>query len=570
MVVRKFYGNNTREALRQVRDALGPDALILSNRQMPGGGIEIMAVADTDVAVLTNTPASPVVNGHTHQGNVHLPDNYSSNGNYNATPTPVRTNGQRQNGYPETNQQNNEYARPDWPQVTRPRGRAPQTSYEDEPFLISHTRNGGSRESRPLEPAPSHPNSHPFTDARQNYPQQNYRSAEPSFEQNNYEEPVAPRNNGTRYVAPELFEEPQQRQPNRQSTQESNTETPNLATEAILQEVKMLRALVESQLAGFAWGDLTQHHPEKLEMLRRLLAAGFSPRLSRELLDRLPDNQTPDTAAKWIKNALFHNLKSTTPDNEIIDRGGIFALVGPTGVGKTTTVAKLAARFTLRYGPDEVALISTDSYRIGAHDQLRIYGKILNVPVVSVKDEDDLQLTLADLASKRLILIDTVGMSQRDQRVIEQTNMLAGRGLPISRILLLAANTHAATLDDVVRRYIGEQRQSLTHCILTKIDEATSLGASLDAMLRHRLTLCYVTNGQRVPEDLHLGNPLYLLDRAFKSLADGDTFQLKGDEYPLFMAAQPSSQQPESVSPSVRRNPREPLISASVLRSNRK
>ncbi|WP_018152153.1 flagellar biosynthesis protein FlhF [Leeia oryzae] len=523
MVVKKFYGNNTREALRQVRDALGPDALILSNRQIAGGGIEIMAVADTDVAMLTNQPASISQHQPAPQQNAmssRLAHVYAPDGQ------------EPESAFPQ----------PEWPQVTRPRGQQPRPTVEDEPFLISHT---------PHKPSASPANGH-------------------SQRQATYAETPPLRPNGTRYVAPELFEEAAVEPPAPAMTQATASAQSNAASEAILQEVKMLRALVESQLAGFAWGDLTQHHPERLEILRQLLAAGFSPRLSREVLDKMPDNQTPDQGFKWVRNALLHNLKSTTPDNEIIDRGGVFALVGPTGVGKTTTVAKLAARYTLRYGPEQVALISTDSYRIGAHDQLRIYGKILNVPVYSVKDEDDLQLTLADLASKRLVLIDTVGMSQRDQRVIEQASMLGGRGVPIARILLLAANTQASTLDDVVKRYIGHARQTLTHCILTKIDEATSLGAGLDAMLRHRLTLCYVTNGQRVPEDLHLANPLYLIDRAFKNQADSDTFTLQQDEFPLFMAAQPASQQPEAVSPSVRRTNRDPQSSASVLRSNRK
>ena len=207
--------------------------------------------------------------------------------------------------------------------------------------------------------------------------------------------------------------------------------------------------------------------------------------------------------------------------------------MGPTGSGKTTTVAKLAARATLQHGPSKLALITTDTYRIGAHEQLRIYGKILNVPVYSVKDETDLQLTLTDLQQKHLILIDTVGMSQRDRRLSEQIAMLCGGGRSIRRLLLLNATSQGSTLEDVVRAY---QKDAMEGCILTKIDEAMSIGGALDVMVRHKMRLNYVTNGQRVPEDLHLANGEYLVDRAFRIPGEPSAFSLDDSEFPLIMA----------------------------------
>jgi flagellar biosynthesis protein FlhF len=212
----------------------------------------------------------------------------------------------------------------------------------------------------------------------------------------------------------------------------------------------------------------------------------------------------------------------------------VFALVGPTGVGKTTTVAKLAARCVLARGAASAALLTTDGFRIGALDQLRIYGRILGVPVIAVRDEPELQMTLGDLASRHLTLIDTVGMSQRDRRLAEQAALLSGEGRPVQRVLLLCAASSGGTLEDVATRYAGA---GLDGCILTKIDEAVSLGGVLDVVLRHRLRVFFVTNGQRVPEDLHLPNPLYLIDRALRGREAANPFTPAADEFALVAAS---------------------------------
>ncbi|VEB41016.1 Flagella-associated GTP-binding protein [Chromobacterium violaceum] len=176
-------------------------------------------------------------------------------------------------------------------------------------------------------------------------------------------------------------------------------------------EIKLLRSLLQSQLASFAWSDMEGKAPNRLELFKHLLAMGFSAQLIRQLIEKMPAQYQAEVAVKWARSALAHNLKCADADREVMDRGGIFALVGPTGVGKTTTVAKLAARATMRFGAQHVALITTDSYRIGAQDQLRIYGKILGVPVFSIQNEGDLQLTLADLSNRHIVFIDTVGMA---------------------------------------------------------------------------------------------------------------------------------------------------------------
>jgi flagellar biosynthesis protein FlhF len=282
----------------------------------------------------------------------------------------------------------------------------------------------------------------------------------------------------------------------------------------LVHEVRLLRSMVEGQLAAFAWSDLKRRDPAKAEVLRRLLATGIGAGLSRKLADELPDGLDVSRDLRLTKTRIQSLLRVATPGQSLVDGGGVFALVGPTGVGKTTTVAKLAAECALRLGADKLALVTTDTYRIGAVDQLRIYGKILNVPVFAIRNEADLQRTLADLRARHLVLIDTVGMSQRDRRLADQVALLAGGGGRVRRVLLLAATSQANVLEEVARAYAG---QDLAGCILTKLDEALTLGGALDVLVRHRLTLYFVANGQRVPEDLHRPNPLYLVERAFRA-----------------------------------------------------
>jgi flagellar biosynthesis protein FlhF len=208
--------------------------------------------------------------------------------------------------------------------------------------------------------------------------------------------------------------------------------------------------------------------------------------------------------------------------------------MGPTGAGKTTTTAKLAARFVVRHGAEKLALLTTDGYRIGGHEQLRIYGKILGVAVHNVRDAADLRLALAELRGKQTVLIDTVGMSQRDQAVAEQIAMLDQAGKPIKKLLMLNATSHGDTLNEVVHAYKG---QGLSGCIVSKTDEAASLGPVLDCAIRNKLLVHYVASGQRVPEDLYLGNRQYLVHRAFKYRPGQSPYFVSEDDLPYVMMA---------------------------------
>ena len=298
-----------------------------------------------------------------------------------------------------------------------------------------------------------------------------------------------------------------------------------------MEEIRSLRRIVERQLAGFAWGEVARSEPVKTEILRQMLDAGFSPRFARELLAELPRELDAAPALAWVRGRAERGMLTIDGETDIVDQGGIYALVGPTGVGKTTTAAKLAARCVLRHGARKLALVTTDGYRIGAHEQLRIYGRILGVPVHLARDAKDLRATLHDLRHTHMVLIDTMGMSQRDRMVGEQVAMF--RDSDVRTLLLLAATGRGDTLDDVVRVYSD---LGLAGCVLTKVDEAASLASSLDVLIRHELRLYYVSNGQRVPEDLHLPNRPYLLHRAFKDLPETSPHRLAGVEPSLMMA----------------------------------
>ncbi|MDO8350126.1 MAG: flagellar biosynthesis protein FlhF [Gallionella sp.] len=305
------------------------------------------------------------------------------------------------------------------------------------------------------------------------------------------------------------------------------------AEASILGEIKSMHSMLQKQIETLSWNNVQQRDPQRAGLLRRMLNSGFSTLLARQLMNKMPEGNEKGEA--WIKQVLKRNLRVAGEEDDIVVKGGVYALIGPTGVGKTTTTAKLAARAVVRYGADKVALLTTDSYRIGAYEQLKIYGKILGVAVHAVKGADDLRLTLSALRHKHLVLIDTVGMGQRDERVSEQSDMFDATG--VQRFLVLNSTSSGDTLEDVVRMYYSNK---VIGCIATKLDEAVNLGALLDVVMRHRMVMYFMANGQRVPEDLHPVNIDVLLHRAFKAVEEKTPFTLEELEFPMMMAAESS------------------------------
>ena len=278
----------------------------------------------------------------------------------------------------------------------------------------------------------------------------------------------------------------------------------------VLSELRSMKGLIEDRFGALAFIEKLQRQPAQARLTQRLLDGGFSPALIRKLSERLPADAGDEGA--WAASVLEHNLLTGEADNALEDQGGVFALIGATGVGKTTSTAKIAAAFATHHGAAQLGLITLDAYRVGAHEQLRAYGRILGVPVHTAHDRGSLEDLLDLLAGKAMVLIDTAGMAQRDARTRE---LLAMLGHPrIKRLLVVNAAAHGETTDDVLLAYGAA---TCAGVVLSKVDEAVKLGPALDALIRHKQKVVGVANGQRVPEDWHRLSAHALVQRALRA-----------------------------------------------------
>lgn len=290
-------------------------------------------------------------------------------------------------------------------------------------------------------------------------------------------------------------------------------------SQRLLKEMQDMRALLESQPSVPA----TPTPVGWVQRLHRLLfEVGFSVEIANEVLARLPEDiraLAPHSEEPfiWLREQLSAGLKVLPSEQAFLDPTGIVALVGPTGVGKTTSAAKLSARLVMRHGTRPVALVTTDSFRVGAHEQLRIYARLLDIPMYALDTEQPLDTLVGRLSGKSWVVIDTVGMSQRDQRVIDQINQLQADQSSVRLVLLLNAASQPETLEEVVLNYRQAARAAgveLNDCLLTKQDEAGRLGPVLDIVMRHGLRVLFTSHGQQVPEDMALAHAAQLIGQA--------------------------------------------------------
>lgn len=500
--VKRYVGKTAREALLALKADLGPDAVVLSNRQV-AEGVEIVAMPADQMTELSATvrqskpapapePVRPApVMPRPVAARPAAPDDESD---FTVTlGDHIAKLARETSSNPLAGRSRNTFASRE-EQAEALRARAERGAQPPQPPVI-----------RPFNP-----------------PRVNMQGAYLEEESEPVWDEPAPR---SRVSAPEPV-----RQDGARDAQVQALETANAQ---LMNELSSIRGMLERQLAGFAWSEMSRSSPARTQLMSELLEAGFSAQLARTLTENLGGDISCQDARNQVKACLNRMLPLSDSDTDIIDRGGVYALVGPTGVGKTTTTAKLAARCVVRHGADKLALITTDGYRIGAHEQLRIYGRILGVTVHVVRDASDLRQTLQDLRKKHLVLIDTIGMSQRDKMVVEQAAMLTNAG-SVRRLLVLNATVRGDTLDDVVRAYDGPD---LAGCIFSKVDEATSLAPVLDVAIRNELQMYYIANGQRVPEDLHLPNRNYIVHRAMRELAGDSPFKLDQADASLLMSA---------------------------------
>ncbi|MDR3371377.1 flagellar biosynthesis protein FlhF [Rhodoferax sp.] len=267
-------------------------------------------------------------------------------------------------------------------------------------------------------------------------------------------------------------------------------------SQGIVDELHAMKALIEDRFNTLTWIGQARQNPIHSNLMLKLIRSGYSPALSRTIMERMPEDLNAGEAVRWVTDVLTRNLRTDSASTAIHEQGGTYALVGATGVGKTTTAAKLAGLCARTHGPASVGLITLDTYRVGAHEQLRAYGRMLGVVAHLAHDRAALQDLLGLLANKKMVLIDTTGLAPNDTRKRDMMDML---NLPeVNRLLVLNAGAHGDTLDDMVSSF---KTAGMQQTILSKTDEAAKIGPALDAVIRHQLVLRGVTNGQKVPED---------------------------------------------------------------------
>ena len=294
-------------------------------------------------------------------------------------------------------------------------------------------------------------------------------------------------------------------------------------------ELQSVRALIDERFGMLAFMERLQRDPRQATLSQALFDAGLSPALVRKLVQALP--ATTADALAWAAGVLQRNLRTDEADAPLEDHDGVLALIGPTGVGKTTSTAKLAAAFATRHGAANLGLVTLDAYRVAAHEQLRTYGRILGVPVHTAHDRASLDDLLELLSGKKLVLIDTAGMAQRDARTRELMDMLQHSA--IRKLLVINAAAQGETVEDVLVAYGVAQCHGV---IVSKLDEAVKLGPALDALIRHRARVVGVANGQRVPEDWHRLSAQALVQRALRGGGNA-AWKLDASEVNLVFAA---------------------------------
>ena len=459
MNVRRFVGKNAREAIAQARGVWGDQAVVLSNRPIPGG-VEILAMEGAEVPVHNSrNAAAPAPAPRKAAGAQRQPAAKAAPAAAPAAAAPV----------------------------------APMSTLSFQEFVRERQRQDALTPEQDIE-APVVQAAAAVQPAWRNAPVEPGRFATQELQDEMDDELPEPADRS----APAFVGGAKAFAAVAQAGQ----------GEDLMAELKAMRGMISSQLAGLSWFDTVRRSPAQTQLLRLMIGNGFSPSLARQLVHRLPEGRSDSQASQWLLEVLSNNLRCAEADS-IASKGGVYALVGPTGVGKTTTTAKIAANFAMKHGAASVGLITVDTYRMGASDQLRAFGKILNIPVHTARDSASLADLLNLFDRKKLVLIDTVGVGQRDKRLAELFAALPADR--VQRLLVLNAAAQAETLEEVVQAY-GATPGS--RCVISKLDEAVKSGGVIDLAIRHQLVVEGFANGQRVPEDWHAARSQLLVQKA--------------------------------------------------------
>ncbi|KVD90311.1 flagellar biosynthesis protein FlhF [Burkholderia stagnalis] len=561
MNIRKFTGATSRDALRLVREALGADAVVLSNRTLDDGSVEIVALADAELSAIAPPAAdAAALPGAAFRAGGTMPAASAAAAARASAMNPYATG---DGGLPDvfssvfgaSADAADAPAAPaaSVPAAGSPAAGSPAAASEPAPWLVEHAKRLTQQRDALIaraQAAPAQdsairaPHDAARTVTTPEWARDIVRNVERNVARRQPADEPAPRRIADAPAAPAA--KPAERARLAEDTAAAVADAvkarlERIVNDTVMSELGSLRGMMEEQFDGLMWQERQRRSPVHGALTKHLFAAGFSAQLVRMMVDNLPQGEGTETfeqASEWAQSVLASNLPVLDSEDALMERGGVFALMGPTGVGKTTTTAKLAARCVMRFGASKVALLTTDSYRIGGHEQLRIFGKILGVPVHAVKDGGDLQLALSELRNKHIVLIDTIGMSQRDRAVSDQIAMLHGANTPVQRLLLLNATSHGDTLNEVVQAYRSADGQpALAGCILTKLDEATHLGGVLDTVIRYKLPVHYVSTGQKVPENLYVATRKFLMKSAFCVPRDGSPFVPQDEDMPALLSA---------------------------------
>lgn len=299
---------------------------------------------------------------------------------------------------------------------------------------------------------------------------------------------------------------------------------------SIVLELQAMKELIEDRFNTLTWLGQARQDPIQSNLMLKLIRSGYSPSLARSVIEHLPEGLNVAAALRWVMETLAHNLHTDADGPALHEEGGVYALIGATGVGKTTTAAKLAGLCARAHGSASVGLITLDSYRVGAHEQLRAYSRLLGVVAHQAHDRAALQDLLGLLANKKMVLIDTTGVAPNDPRKNELLALLDVPG--VQRLMVLNAGGHGDTLEDMVSSF---KHANVQQTVLSKTDEAAKIGPALDAAIRHQLKLRGVTTGQKVPEDWERANAVNLVALSMRSL-NKSAFDPKSADLGFFFA----------------------------------
>ncbi|NQZ50151.1 MAG: flagellar biosynthesis protein FlhF [Moritella sp.] len=491
MKIKRFFAKDMRSALAEVKEVLGPDAVIMSNKKVTGG-IEIVAAVDFSESksaapepAAKRTPVMNKTNRQLSEDSVNLSASKFSFKKLMASEMSQQVKPEQavvKNDSLASLLARQQEHKQQMSQAISNEDNAAEGNNWDTSFLKKPVTR------RFAEP----PKCAPATLA----------------EQNEMRDGMARQSSHSGYKP---FESAVSKSDNQQDIS------------AMKAELSSIRKLLEHQVSGLQWQEVERNEPIRAMLIKHLVKIGFTEEVADQLVNNVTENCSIESAWDQIQALLTDNVL-IAPD-DILSKGGAVALVGPTGVGKTTTIAKLAAKFAMLHGSDNVALITTDTYRIGAHEQLATYGRIMGCTVKIARDDAELAQYLYQLRSKRLVLIDTAGMGQRDTRLSEQLESLVNNDKVVIRNYLVVPAT-------AQRRVVQETLEHFHHiplagCILSKVDESLSLGEVLSVLIQHQLPIAYITNGQRVPEDIDSANAQQLVS----TVLNRDTLEEQNDTH---------------------------------------